>query len=284
MLLAAGAVPDCAGQTPAAKPPPISVVVMDPLALPLSCDCVKGHAQRNYDLLGSFLEKRLGRKVQVAYSEDLAKAIRLSAGNKVDLIIGKQSVVKSDAAECKLAVRPVAMLSGKDGLTTLTGLFCVPAADPAQTIADLAGYRVIFGPPEAAEKHSAALAALEKAGVAVPERPETAGGCSEAAFAALENEQKPGAAAVISSYAMAVLEGCGTIDKGALRVIGRTGPVPFIRVFATDSVTPAAEKEITGALLAVRSDAGLLVAMESKHGFLEIVPKPARRPTVTGTR
>ena len=32
------------------------MVVMDPLALPLSCPCVKGYAQRNYDKLGEKLE------------------------------------------------------------------------------------------------------------------------------------------------------------------------------------------------------------------------------------
>ena len=44
------------GRTPAsAAEEPIRVVVMDPLARPLACDCVKGYAQRDYDRLGRFL-------------------------------------------------------------------------------------------------------------------------------------------------------------------------------------------------------------------------------------
>ncbi len=52
----------------------IVMVVMDPLALPLSCPCVKGYAQRNYDKLGEKLEKDLNRAVRVVYSESLKKA------------------------------------------------------------------------------------------------------------------------------------------------------------------------------------------------------------------
>ena len=48
----------------------------------------------------------------------------------------------------------------------------------------------------------------------------------------LENPEKP-TAAVISSYAAALLEGCGTIEKGAIRIIGETEPVPFVTVFYT---------------------------------------------------
>jgi len=275
--LAAGAVVQGRAQPPAASDA-LTVVVMDPLARQLSCDCVKGHAQRNYDLLGLFLERQLDRKVEVVYAEALAEGIRAARPRQVDLIVGKRSLVEADAAACKLAADPLAMLTDQEGSTTLTGLFVVPTSDPARTIADLAGYRIIFGPPDSAEKHSAALAALKKAGVTVPATLETAPACTEAAIAALENEQKPGAAAVISSYAMALLEGCGTVEKGAVRVIGRTGPVPFITVFATPSVAAEARQEIFAALSAAAEVPKLLAAMETKLGFVAIKPKPAAAP------
>lgn len=252
---------------------------MDPLALPLSCDCVKGHAQRRYDILARFLKKRLVRPVRVVYTEDLSKAIR--GGAKVDLIIGKESMVRFDAAECKIAIRALALLTGKDGLTTLTGLFVVPAGDPARCLADLKGYRIVFGPADSAEKHAAATAALRKAGLPLPGKLETRSSCPEAALAALENERQPGAAAVISSYAMAILEGCGAIDPGSLRVVGRTDPVPFITVFATGSVTAESGGDILEALLAMRGDAALLVAMESKHGFVAPVSRQPDRPAAS---
>ena len=109
---------------------------MDPLAAPLACPCVKGYAQRKYEKLGEYLEKRLDRPVQVVFAEALSRAIRGEAKGRADLIIGKQSLVKADAAELRLPVRPLAMLTGKDGGTTITGLFVVPTADPAQRVAD----------------------------------------------------------------------------------------------------------------------------------------------------
>jgi ABC-type phosphate/phosphonate transport system substrate-binding protein len=253
----------------------LTIVVMDPLAVPLSCACVKGYAQRKYDRLGEYLEQKLHRKVRVSYSEDLARALPVVAGQRVDLIIGKQSVVDSDAARCRLVVRPVARLTDRKGLTTLTGLFVVRTQDPARQLADLKGYTFFFGPADSAEKHSAAVAALRQAGVAVPEPREVCPGCSDAAFKVLEFKDKPGAAGVISCYAMALLEGCGTIDKGSLRVIGQTQPVPFVTAFVTERVPAATRDEIVEALVSARDHAALLEAIESKEGFVRLEAAPS---------
>ncbi len=272
VLLLVALTPPCQAAE-GASPRPLSIVVMDPLAEPLACACVEGFAQRKYEVLGAYLQLKLGRKVDVVFAEDLARAIRLGSSGRVDLIIGKQSMVKWDAAERKLDVRPLAMLTDPEGRTTLTGIFVVPGTDPAQSLADLAGYRVLFGPADSDEKRSAAIAALKKAGVAVPEKPETFPSCSDAAFAALDHEGPPGAAAVISSYAMALMEGCGKIEKGMLRAVGHTEPVPFVTVFATAGVTAEAEKQIVEALLAFREHPAFLTALESKNGFVPIESK-----------
>jgi len=264
------------GPSPLFAAEPLTIVVMDPLALPLSCPCVEGHAQRDYDKLGKFLAERLDRPVKVFFSEDLGKALRGTVRGTIDLIIGKQSVVRFDAAENHLSVRPVRMLTGNDGGTTLTGLFVVGKGDPAKQLGDLKGYTTLFGPVESDEKHAAALTALRQAGVDLPENPEVRDGCSDAALEIVDDEGKTRLAAVISSYAMPLLEGCHTIDKGALRMIGRTAPVPFITVFATERVDADTEKRIHAALKAVAENAELLKAMESRRGFVKMPPqKPA---------
>jgi len=75
------------------------------------------------------------------------------------------------------------------------------------------------------------------------------------------------AATVISSYAAPLLEGCGTIKKGDLRVLGTTDPVPFVAAFVADSL-PASDREaIVQALLKVGEQADLLAALETKSGF-----------------
>src|SRR5437773_9497664 len=92
-----------------------TVVVMDPLAAPLSCPCVKGYAQRDYDQLGKYLEGKLGKSVTVAYSDSLTKALKEKTDGKADLIVGKRSVVLADCKTNKLAVTAIAALTGKDG-------------------------------------------------------------------------------------------------------------------------------------------------------------------------
>src|SRR5207237_1232034 len=100
---------------------PLTVVVMDPLAAPLSCPCVKGYAQRDYEKLARHLEKALGRPVKVHFSETLTAALKKKADGKADLIIGKDSVVRAETKANGIRATAVASLSGKDGKTTQTG-------------------------------------------------------------------------------------------------------------------------------------------------------------------
>src|SRR6476469_6350466 len=106
-------------------------VVMDPLAAPLSCPCVKGYAQRDYEKLAKYLTEKLGRPVKVYFSESVVKSKQKKTGGKADLIIGKYSVVRGEAKANKVGVRHLAALAGKDGMTTQKGLIVVAKDDPA---------------------------------------------------------------------------------------------------------------------------------------------------------
>ena len=245
---------------------PLRIVVMDPLCDRLACDCVAGYARRNYGKLGEFLETQLHRKVDIAYAESLASP-QVHAEEEIDLVIGKFSVVRFDAAKARLNLRTVAMLSGKDGSVTQTGLFVVRQADAARSIEGLQGRQILLGPEDSQEKRSAALAAMEAFGLAAPEKIVDRQSCNAAAMAVAEEDAD---AAVVSSYAMPLLEGCGTVDKGVLRIVGRTDRVPFIGVLATDRVGPAVERDLVKVLLAVGDHPELLAAMESKSGFFRL--------------
>jgi ABC-type phosphate/phosphonate transport system substrate-binding protein/outer membrane protein assembly factor BamB len=250
---------------------PLSLVVMDPLAAPLSCPCVAGYAQRRYEVLGEYLSRRLGQPVQVTFSETIAGALEKPAVEAVDLIVGKDSVVRAEGARLKLEPRLLARLTGKDGKTSQHGLIVVRSGDPAQAVAELKGYRILFGPPDCVEKFSAARRLLEKAGVTVPpvDECETTEACSDGATKLLEWGDSERAAAVISSYAAPLLEGCGTIKKGDLRVVGQTRPVPFVAAFATNRLNEAQRAVVAEALFDVATDPQLLVALESLLGFIE---------------
>jgi outer membrane protein assembly factor BamB len=241
---------------------------MDPLARPLACDCVAGYAQREYDRLGKSLKSKLRRRVEIAYTEGLASPLSLTRRG-VDLVVGKFSVVRSDAEKLDLRVRTLAMLTGPDGEITQTGLFVVRHDDDSETIEDLAGRRLRFGPEESEEKSAAAFAALEAFDVPLPANVRRNEGCSTAALAVVENDAD---AAVISSYAMPLLKGCGTIGPGELRILHESDPVPFVGVFATDRVDAELEHQIWGALDEVDSDPNLLAALESEDGFVRLAP------------
>lgn len=253
----------------------LSLVVMDPLAAPLSCPCVDGYAQRKYEKLAEYLSDRLGRPVHVTFAESFEKALAKEGCKLIDIAIGKDSVVRHDAAEMKLGMTPVAALTGKDGKTTQTGLIVVRSGEKAQTVADLKGYRILYGTAACDEKFSAARATLAAAGIelAAPESAETTEACSDGACKIIEWGDNEHAAAVISSYAAPLLEGCGTIKKGDLRVIGETAPVPFITAFVAERLDPATQNEVRQALLDVGKQAELLAALESLVGFVPIAER-----------
>ncbi|RIK73274.1 MAG: hypothetical protein DCC67_18085 [Planctomycetota bacterium] len=268
----AGAAAAPAGAVDAAAAEPFSLVVMDPLAAPLSCPCVAGYAQRKYEVLAARLEKTLARPVTLTFAESLEKAFKKENCSTAHLVIGKDSVVRADADKAGLDVRPLAQLTGLDGKTTQTGLIVVPAKDPAQSVADLKGYRIIFGPSDCSEKSSAARTMLEAAGVAMPppEEVEVSAACSDGACKILEWGEGVRGAAVISSYAAPLLEGCGTIKKGDLRVVAETEPVPFITAFITDKAAAADAEAVAALLLESGGDPELLTALESMLGFVPL--------------
>jgi ABC-type phosphate/phosphonate transport system substrate-binding protein len=259
-----------------ASPEPLVMIVMDPLAKPLSCPCVQGYAQRDYDKLAEALSAEIGRPVKTVFKESLVAAMKGETEGKAHLVIGKHAVVAFDAKRSEMDATPVAKLTDKKGETTMTGLIVVPASDSATKLSDLLAYRLVFGPEECDEKHAAALELLKENGVAVPQELETSPACDEGAIWILDDaKQGKHGAAVISSYAKPLLEGCGTVEKGSLRVIGETKPVPFIEAFVTDQVSESDQKELTAALIKVTENPELRIALETQGGFVAIDEEPS---------
>jgi ABC-type phosphate/phosphonate transport system substrate-binding protein len=252
----------------------LTVIVMDPLALPLSCPCVKGYAQRDYDQLGKFLEGKLKRPVRVVFSETVRDALDKKTNGKADLIIGKDSVVRRQTKRAGIGVVQLAALTGLDGKTTQTGLWVVPAKDPAISLSDLKGYRIFLGAEDCDEKNLAAQNLMVEMGLPKIKKPETCSACSDGATRILALfKEGTKSATVISSYAKPLLEGCGTIKKGDLRIIGETESVPFVAAFVNDKLPPSTRDAIQAALFEVGQHPQLLKALETKSGF--VAPTPA---------
>jgi ABC-type phosphate/phosphonate transport system substrate-binding protein len=253
----------------------LSLVVMDPLAAPLSCPCVEGYAQRDYQVLADHLQRELDCQVTLTFAESLEKALEKAPGQAAHLVIGKDSVVRADANRHRLEMSPVASLTGKDGRTTQQGLVVVGAKDRAEDLEDLQGYRVFLGPQESLEKHGAAQDLLAKHGVNIGDNAEISEACSDGACRVVELGPDAKVAAVISSYAQPLLEGCGTIEKGALRVVGTTRDVPFITAFVAEKLPLPQQQRIAETLLTMAAKPDVCHALESLLGFVPYAQEPA---------
>ena len=243
-----------------------TIVVMDPMAAPLACDCVQGYAQRKYERLADYLTEKTGRKVRVVWSESLTKALAEEAKGKAHLVIGKDSVIRHDAKNSKRDLLPVAQLTDMQGSVMQRGLFVVLKEDPAVTLLDIEGYSILWGPTDCDEKSAAPRETLKELELEVTDGNECAS-CSIAAKQLAADGLAKKQVAVISSYAAPLLEGCGTIQKGDLRIIGNSDDVPFISVFVDANLPKSDQDAVARALLQMKSPE-MLAALETKEGFL----------------
>jgi len=272
--LLTGAVP---AATAAPRPEPLALVVLDPLAKELACACLKDHAQRDYRKLAARLEKAVKQKITIEFSDDLAETLKTFGPGRDVIVIGDQSLVAAGGTKAQRKLSPVCELTGDGGETTLAGLFIVRAEDPARELKDAAGRTVLMGLPAEDEKQAAAVEALRAAATNPPAKLEQRRAYTEAALEMLDSNSSPAPVAVIPEYGLALLQGCGSVRPGSLRVIGKTRPVPFIAVFLSDTIAAEKQGRITQALLEVKRDAKMLKALESRDGFKPMTG-PAGKP------
>jgi ABC-type phosphate/phosphonate transport system substrate-binding protein len=114
---------------------------------------------------------------------------------------------------------------------------------------------------------------LKKHGIPPTDKPETCAACSDGATKILELGPQARTATVISSYAAPLLEGCGTVKKGDLKVIGTTADVPFVEAFVSEALPAAEQAKVQAALTKMGTDIELLQAMESLLGFVPLAPQ-----------
>lgn len=259
---------EAASSTQADQSNHLTMIVMDPLSAPLACDCVKGYANRQYQRLSEHLEEALKTDVRIFWAESLAQALREKTSGRADLVIGKDSVVLHEAKALKRSFKPIASLSDLEGKTKQRGLFVVRTKNAAVSVIDLEGAEIFFGPEDCDEKWKAPRAHMTELGIKFSEKSSVQPSCSAAAKKLMEFSDDANAAAIISSYATPLLEGCGTIQKGDLRIIGETSELPFITAFVDETLPAEKREEIRRALLSVKAPE-LLQALESTQGFRE---------------
>lgn len=206
----------------------------------------------------------------VAFFETLADVQAEFSLDSPLLVVARASEIAHAGALTNGSLHALCRLTDPKGETTLTGLFLTRASDPARSLADLAGRRILFGPASAQDTREAALAALQAAGVPPPAQIEIRPVEAQAALDVLDSGDDPPPVAILSSYTLPLLEGCGSVQPGELRILGQTAPVPFITVFVSESVPASERAKLREALLAVRKNRRLLRALESRDGFVPL--------------
>lgn len=252
-----------------AQTKPLRIVVMDPLAAPLSCACLNGVGQRRYDLLAPWLAKQLRRPIEVVYAESLPLAVN-RLGHAPDFVFGQHSVVEFDAVQANLQLQPIARLKNGKGSTQLRGAFVVRKNHVAKSIADLKNAKVLLGPIAHSEAHVFARQALIAAKVE-PVNLETAFSIEEAVYAVDDGKA---AATIVPDFLFPLLEACGKVEKGDLRIIGHTPPDSFIELFANSDLSAEDIAAVQAALKRVGDIAEIAKPMESQ-GFVILPLEPA---------
>jgi len=87
-------------------------------------------------------------------------------------------------------------------------------------------------------------------------------------LAAADLQAREGDCAVVTSYSVPLLVGCGTVRKGALRAIGKPASVPVIGAYARRGLAPHLVARLREALLSVGRDPALRRALETRDGFV----------------
>ena len=215
---------------------------MDPLAKELACACVRATRQRDYRKLAARLETALKQRVSIEFSDDLAESMAGVSPTRESNRRGRPIVGGARREKGGSAMSSVCELTDPDGNTTLTALFVARSDDPARELKDIGGRKMFFGLADGDETCRQPGDPARRWRRACPARPAEALFISVTRRSTCSIVSTPPPVAVIPGYALALLEGCGSVKPGSLKVIGKTQPVPFIAVFVADTI-PAERQE-----------------------------------------
>ncbi len=247
--------------------PPINVVVMDPMALPLSCACVKGKGQRRYESLVQHAGRILGVEINLLYEESLQLALRRDVPS-IDVVIGKRSTVLADAQATKQSLKAVAGLADDSGATSMTGVVLVAKEAGFSSLTDLAGLKVAIGSEEHDECHRQAKMMFEKQRVEVTWV--DPGSIESAVYAFSDGEAD---AVVVSDYLPELLEGCGKIEQGTTRALANTDSVPGVQLFVSESLNADVSEKLIAALVDASGLPAIRRSLESRDGFVLVADR-----------
>ncbi len=246
----------------------IRVLVMDPLCARLGCACVPGHGQRDYRYVGNHLARTLGRNVELFYAESIETGLTLSPFC-FDFVVGPRGVVLADASELGLEIQALAALTNKKGVSTVSGQLVVKSKEEISSLEQLEGKKVILGPAEVPETHRMAKRFLRVSGMLNRFETSVADSVESAVYAVADGEAD---ATFIPDYLFSILEGCGKVNPGALKIIANTEPTNFVQFFAirNHGRSPEFDTDVNEFREALMLLDPSIEMMETQKGFVSV--------------
>lgn len=211
---------------------------------------------RQFIPIRDYLKSTLGVDVRLEVTDDYESLIQKSIHNEVDItLLPPYSYVQVTEKKPDIALLASVLYLGR---TRYSGFILVRSSDPAVSLKDLKGRRIAFVDEFSTSGYLLPKHALESHGISVDS------GFSKVIFAGshaaaldLLSRGEVDAAATSSEmlglYRRRKLESSVAQQPGQVRILYKTGQLPYDALCATDAVPESARKKIAGAFLAMHN-------------------------------
>ena len=206
---------------------------------------------QNAQPLKTYLEKRLGREVEIIVSTDYSSMIEAMRFGRIDVAyFGPLSYV---LARSKSEIEAFAAGTTK-GSPTYTSVVIAGARSGVSSIAEIKGKVVAYGDTASTSSHLVPRALLEERGLVAKRDYEPVYlGQHDAVARAVESGKAPVGA--LSRPIFDSLVKAGKIDAAKVRVIAETAPIPNYPIAVQSKLSPYLKGELRAAFLDMRDPA-----------------------------
>ena len=222
---------------------------------------------KNNEPLKRYLEKALGREVELVVTTDYSSMIEAMRHGRIDLgYFGPLSYV---LARQKCQIEPFAAMIHK-GSTTYQAVLIASASSGVTSLRGAAGKDVAFGDPASTSSHLIPKYLLATAGLKAGEsyREHFVGSHDAVALAVQSGHAQVGG---LSKPIFESLVGRGMIDPAKVKVLAESSPYPQYPWTMRSDLAPALKEQIREAFLGLR-DPGVLKPFKA-DGFGPITDK-----------
>jgi phosphonate transport system substrate-binding protein len=206
---------------------------------------------QNAQPLKAYLEKALGRPVEIVVTTDYSSMIEAMRFGRIEVAyFGPLSYV---LARSKSEIEAFAVGLSR-GTPTYTSVVVVQSDSPVKTLADLKGKIVAYGDQASTSSHLVPRAMLQDAGLVADTDYKTVYlGAHDAVARAVETGKVP--AGALSKPIYDSLVKAGKLDGGKLRILAETKPIPNYPMALQSKLSPGLKEQIRRAFLDIKDPA-----------------------------